>query len=106
MKLGCMLAGMLILMSLGIADGRMPVVGDYVKIITPAGIHHMIYVGNITDMDDSLICLNCTQALIEEVDGSDVVQYPNGFGQICVGKAGILRLEIFDELTQNKFFTK
>jgi hypothetical protein len=43
------------------AEARHPVVGDYVRVSCNIGAGPSIsYEGNITDIEDGLICLNCT----------------------------------------------
>ncbi len=48
----------LMLLALGVADARLPQVGDKVRIATTD--HGVSFEGTITDMGDGLICLSCT----------------------------------------------
>ncbi len=79
----------IMLLALGIADARLPQVGDQVKIVTALGSIQggVEFDGKITDMGDGLICLSCT-------DGS----FPVSFGlgsfpfDVCIGVGSIVSL--------------
>jgi len=100
MKWGYILAGMLLLsLTMGIANASLPQVGDTVLIVTQyTGLSFLWMIGNITDLDDSTICLDCLKA--ESVDGSgnpgphvdhDIL------GEICLGKSSYLYLKVVPE---------
>lgn len=70
----------LVLLALGIADARMPQVGDHVYIETSQpGIN---YQGKITDIGNGLICLKCDP---------NSRSSPNK--DVCIGTGSIIGLE-------------
>ena len=71
----------LMLLALGVADARMPNVGDQVFIATSSSIPAYMQVqGQITDIGDGLICLKATK-------NSD-----NSLYDICIGVGSIVSL--------------
>jgi len=71
----------LVMLALGIADARMPQIGDQVNITMPGGEYSEWYEGKIVDMGDGLICLNVTGSSMD-MPRSDV----------CVGVGAIIGL--------------
>jgi hypothetical protein len=71
----------LMLLALGVADARMPEVGDHVVIYTSSSNSALVsYLGDITDIGDGLICLHGT-------GGGD-----NNPHDMCIGVGSIVRL--------------
>ena len=50
----------LMMLALGVADARMPNVGDHVEVIAAGGTYNAQYEGEITDIGEGLICLSVT----------------------------------------------
>jgi hypothetical protein len=73
----------LLLLTLGIADARMPNVGDHVAIIAAGGTYNAQYEGEITDIGEGLICLSVTS------NSGGVVATPY---DICIGVGSIVEL--------------
>lgn len=72
----------LMLLALGVADARMPEVGDHVIIYTSSSNSALVtYLGDITDIGDGLICIQGTR-------GGD-----NTPRDICIGVGSIVSLE-------------
>jgi len=81
MSRNTMAALILVMLALGIADARMPQIGDQVNITMPGGEYAEWYEGKIVDMGDGLICLNVTRSSLD-MPRSDV----------CVGIGAIIGL--------------
>jgi hypothetical protein len=76
------------------ADARHPEVGDYVRVSYNIGAGPSVsYEGNITDIEDGLICLNCSQVVAMnghgEGTGPEGVYYPF---DVCIGTGAISML--------------
>ena len=56
---GYVLVGIMLLLSGGMAEARLPQVGDVVQIFVDNGINSLVYVGNVTDVSDELLGLDC-----------------------------------------------
>jgi len=56
---GYVLVGIMLILSLGIAEARLPQIGDTVQIFTDNGINSLVYWGSVTDISDGLIGLKC-----------------------------------------------
>lgn len=56
-------AAILVLMIIEVAGAKLPQKGDHVAIITESGMVQEVAIGNITDMNENLICLNCTSLM-------------------------------------------
>ncbi len=66
-----MVAGMLVLSIMGMADCQLPEVGDTVVVATEyTGLCTLLMVGNITDMDDTTISLNVSMSQLQMTTGS------------------------------------
>lgn len=59
MKWGFALVGILLLLSGGVAEARLPHVDDVVQIFADNGANSLVYWGKVTDVSDGLISLNC-----------------------------------------------
>lgn len=65
-KIICLFCIFFLLFSL--ADARFPQKGDHVQVLTNSGkINVHVYEGNITDIRDGLLCMNCTSATTQYV---------------------------------------
>jgi hypothetical protein len=78
----------LMLLALGIADARLPQVGDQVKIVTALndGIYGVEFDGKVTDVENGLICLSCTFESLNNLRDSS---YPF---DVCIGVGSIVSL--------------
>ncbi len=74
MKRGFALVGILLLLSGGVAEARLPQVNDSVNIAVENGFSSIAYIGTITSTSDNLVCLNCSYSVILASDG---VVYPH-----------------------------
>jgi hypothetical protein len=75
-----------ILALLAVADARIPKIGDHVKIVVPSGPSSVAYGGNITDISNGFICMNCSELI--NVNGS----FPPDSENICIGIGQIREL--------------
>jgi len=74
--LACLIC--LILLLAFCVDARMPKKGDHVEVLTNSGkVNVHVYEGNITDISDGFVCMNCTRATTE-----DVGKYASGMDEI------------------------
>jgi len=82
-------------------DARVPQKGDHVQVLTNSGkINVHVYEGNITDISDGLLCMNCTQAnteagtkyrYLDDIEGMWSMDfYPPC--DICIGTGQIIAL--------------
>jgi hypothetical protein len=81
----CLLCFMLLLASC--VDARMPKKGDHVQVLTTSGkVNVHVYEGNITDISDGLLCMNCTKATTQAVG-----KYASGMDEL----AGIWYMDFY-----------
>lgn len=85
------LIAFVLLSSIGIVDARLPQVGDTVTITTNGPMRTLSYYGNITDIDNSMITLNCTHSWITKPLGETVADGYNPYN-ISIGKNAIIKL--------------
>ena len=88
----------LVLFALGVADARVPQVGDQVKIVTAlgtsgsGGLFGAEFNGKITDIGDGLICLSCTSGIVPNQINPDS-SHPQPFPfDVCIGVGSIASL--------------
>lgn len=98
MTKGCALVGILLLLSLGLAEARLPQVNDSVNIAVENGFSTIAYIGTITSTSDNLVCLNCSYSVIL-ASGGEI--YPNSdYGtkgkDICLVLKKIRRISFND----------
>ena len=101
MKWRYVLVGMLLVSAaIGIADAKLPEVGDTVAIVTRyTGLTFMWMIGNVTDQDDSTICIDCLSAEIGDNNGASGRVDSDFLGKNCLGKSSYLILKVLpDEL--------
>jgi hypothetical protein len=77
-----------------VADAKLPEVGDYVRISFSTDTNESIsYEGNVSDIGDGLICLNCSLvAVTHKYSGVEVpleAVYPF---DVCIGTGQIVML--------------
>ena len=80
MKRNAIVVLILLLLALGVADARVPKVGDQVSIETSKSGDNLIE-GQITDIEDGFICLNAINS------------YDKSYYDVCVGIGSIVSLE-------------
>jgi len=88
-------------------DARIPQKGDHVQVLTTSGkVNVHVYEGNITDIREGLLCMNCTHASTQ-----DVGKYASGMDEIagmwymdfyppcdvCIGTGQIIALVWLDK---------
>lgn len=76
------------------AEAKYPAVGDYVRVSYNLGAGPSVsYEGNITDISDGLICLNCSNVIALNGRGEgatpDGIEYPF---DICIGTGQVSML--------------
>ncbi len=76
------------------AEAKYPAVGDYVRVSYNLGAGPSVsYEGNITDISDGLICLNCSNVIALNGKGlgasPDGIEYPF---DVCIGTGQISML--------------
>ena len=76
------------------AEAKHPVIGDYVRVAYNLGAGPSVsFEGNITDISDGLICLNCTNVIALNHKGKgaspDGIEYPF---DVCIGTGQISML--------------
>jgi hypothetical protein len=77
-----------LLLLLSAVDARAPKIGDHVRIMVPNSLAPITYVGNITDISNGFVCLNCAYAKA----GDTTVFYDPI--DVCVG-IGNIALPVF-----------
>ena len=70
MKRGFALVGILLLLSGGVAEARLPQVGDVVTISTDLGMYSVVYFGIVTNVTENLIGLNCSNRHTQAPSGN------------------------------------
>jgi len=88
-----MLVGMLVMLSLiGPGQARLPQAGDEVAVFVAEGVANRAYFGQITDIGEGLMCLNCSSSNLHLPGGNvkDLVEY-NG-KDLCFSTSTITRL--------------
>jgi hypothetical protein len=78
---------LLILSGIAVSSAKMPQIGDHVLIVS--GDYTFLLIGNITSIDDNLICLNASVS----TGSSEDVSEP---GDACVGMGSITFLKWLD----------
>jgi len=94
------LVGMLLVsVAVIMADAKLPEVGDTVAIITRyTGLTFMWMIGNVTDQDDSTICIDCLSAEIGDGNGGTSGVVDSDFlGYNCLGKSSYLILKVIPD---------
>jgi hypothetical protein len=76
------------------AEAKLPMVGDYVRVSYNLGAGPSVsYEGNITDISDGLICLNCSNVIALNGRGEgatpDGIEYPFN---VCIGTGQVSML--------------
>lgn len=82
---------MFVLLTCCATDARLPEVGDEVSIKVLGPLHTLSYSGTITDIDESMIALNCTHIGKEYAGGNTDGHMTTPF-DMCVGKGSITEL--------------
>lgn len=67
---GIALIGIMLILSLGMAEARLPAEGDIVTISTDLGMYSMVYFGIVTNVTENLIGLNCSYRHIQAPSGN------------------------------------
>jgi len=93
----------------------MPKKGDHVQVLTNSGkVNVHVYEGNITDISDGLLCLNCTKVTTEETgkyaSGMENVEgmwYMDFFTpcDVCIGTGQIIALVWPDDANELRYLT-
>jgi hypothetical protein len=90
------IAILLFLMLFSIADARLPQKGDHVKALVVVNSGVISYEGTINDIDQGMICLNCTESNVGEGGRYAWAQlyYPieKCPFDICIGTGSIISL--------------
>jgi hypothetical protein len=88
-------------------DARFPQPGDHVQVLTTSGkINVHVYEGEVTEIHDGLLCMNCTKATTEAVgqqgygmNDLDGVWYMDFYPpcDVCIGTGQIIALVWVDD---------
>jgi hypothetical protein len=113
-KLACFLC--LVLLLSFCVDARIPKKGDHVQVLTTSGkVNVHVYEGNITDISDGLLCMNCTKLTTE-----DTGKYASGMKDVegiwdmdfytpcdvCIGTGQIIALVWPDDANIVRYITR
>ncbi len=83
---------LLICLSLGPSQAKMPVVGDLVRVGIGVTTGVLSYEGVVTDIKDGMICLDCWSMSTVTATGEDLIDREYPF-DVCVGTGTIMHLE-------------
>lgn len=85
---GFVLVGILLLLSGGMAEARLPQVGDVVQIFTDNGVNSLVYVGKVTDLSEGLVGLDCWHRYVQW-PSQKTEQYTKLDNNVTIGVASI-----------------